>query len=97
MSTKRKDVARAYISYRNDRTYARDNTIDKVLDELLSGTSDYWNTENSNKDAKVATTQRDYIAGIVSTDISRRRLLPKDIVDAHDAGIIHFHNGFVVA
>lgn len=59
---------------------------------MIDGESEYWNTENSNKNAKIVTTQRDYLAGITSTDITRRFLLPEDIVKAHDAGIIHFHD-----
>ena len=92
MASKRKDVARAYISYRNERTRTRGNTTDETFIEFLSGQSDYWNKENSNKDAKVVTTQRDYMAGIASTDISRRFLLPKEVCEAHDAGIIHQHD-----
>ena len=59
---------------------------------MIDGESEYWNTENSNKNAKVVTTQRDYLAGITSTDITRRFLLPEDVVKAHDEGIIHFHD-----
>ena len=59
---------------------------------MINGENEYWNTENSNKNATVVTTQRDYIAGITSTDITRRFLLPEDIVKAHDEGIIHFHD-----
>ena len=92
MSTKRKDIAKAYILYREDRNRARSNTVDKEILELLSGESEYWNTENSNKDAKTVTVQRDYIAGIVSTDIARRYILDKEVVEAHDAGIIHVHD-----
>lgn len=92
MNLKHKDAARAYILYRNKRNLARGNTTDKEVLELLGGQSDYWNNENSNKNSQVVTTQRDYMAGILSTDITRRLLLPKDIVDAHDAGIIHFHD-----
>lgn len=92
MATKRKDVARAYIKYRNDRTNKRGNITDKTFIEFLRGKSEYWNTENSNKDPKVITTQRDYMAGIASTDIARRFLLPKDVLEAHDAGIIHEHD-----
>jgi len=92
MSTKKKDVARAYITYRNERDMSRKNTIDDTIAELLAGENEYWNSENSNKNAKTVTTQRDYLAGVVSTDISRRYLLPKDIVEAHDKGIIHFHD-----
>lgn len=92
MSCKRKDVARAYISYRNERNRQRGNITDNTFMDFLSGKSEYWNRENSNKDACVVTTQRDYIAGIASTDIARRFLLSKDVCDAHDAGIIHEHD-----
>lgn len=86
------DIAKAYILYREKRTAARGNITDKTFLEFLSGDSEYWNTENSNKDAKIVTTQRDYIAGIASTDIARRFLLPVDVRNAHDAGIIHEHD-----
>ena len=92
MSTKRKDVARAYITYRNARSTARGNSTDRVIQEMLVGKDDYWSKENSNKNAHVVTTQRDYIAGIASTDLSRRFLLTEDIIEAHDEGIIHFHD-----
>lgn len=92
MSTKRKDVAKAYIEYRHDRDLARENTIDKTVNEIVKGSNQYWMDENSNKNAKLATTQRDYIAGAVSTDESERFLLPKEIVKAHKLGIIHFHD-----
>lgn len=92
MSTKKKGVAKAYITYRHDRDNARKNTIDDTIQEIVKGTNQYWMEENSNKDAKLATTQRDYIAGAVSTDETRRFLLPKEIVQAHDEGIIHFHD-----
>ena len=92
MATRRKDVAKAYIRYRDERNRLRGNGTDSTLFEYLSGQSDYWNKENSNKDARVVTTQRDYIAGITSTDIARRFLLPKDVCEAHDAGIIHQHD-----
>lgn len=88
-----KDVARAYIRYRYKKEMLRKaNTTDKDIKELLDGENDYWNNENSNKNAKRVTVQRDYMAGIVSTDITRRFLLDKDIVEAHDQGIIHFHD-----
>lgn len=93
MASKRKDVARKYIRYRYQRELVRQsNTTDQSIKELIDGNSDYWNTENSNKNARIVTTQRDYLAGITSTDISRRFLLPQDIVKAHDEGIIHFHD-----
>lgn len=93
MKSERPDVAKAYIRYRYKRELTRQsNTTDKSIKELLEGTSDYWNNENSNKNAKRTTVQRDYMAGIVSTDITRRFLLDEDIVKAHDEGIIHFHD-----
>ena len=96
MRSKRKDVARAYVRYRYKRELVRiGNTTDKSIHELLEGTNDYWNDENSNKNATLVTTQRDYIAGITSTDISKRFLLTSEIVDAHDKGIIHFHKNIV--
>lgn len=93
MATSRKDVASVYVEYRYKRQLIREsNTTDKTIMELLNGDSDYWNNENSNKNAQLVTTQRDYMAGVVSEDISKRFLLPKDIVAAHEAGIIHFHD-----
>lgn len=92
LDSKYNDVAKAYILYRDKRNQERGNLIDIELQELLSGDSEYWNTENSNKDVKLNTTLRDYIAGIVSTDIGKRKLLPKDVVDAHNRGLIHIHD-----
>ncbi len=93
MSIGKYDLAKKYITYRYTRELVRKaNTTDLAIKELIDGESEYWNTENSNKDAKVVTTQRDYLAGITSTDITRRFLLPSDIVRAHDDGVIHFHD-----
>lgn len=93
MSIGKYALAKKYITYRYTRELVRkSNTTDLSIKELIDGESDYWNTENSNKNAKVVTTQRDYIAGITSTDITRRFLLPEDVVRAHDDGIIHFHD-----
>ena len=93
MSIGKYELAKHYITYRYTRELVRrSNTTDQSIKELIDGESEYWNTENSNKDAKVVTTQRDYLAGITSTDITRRFLLPEDIVQAHDDGIIHFHD-----
>ena len=86
-------LAKKYITYRYTRELVRrSNTTDRSIKELINGESEYWNTENSNKNAKVITTQRDYLAGITSTDITRRFLLPEDVVEAHDEGVIHFHD-----
>ena len=94
ISKKQRLTAKAYEGYRSIREFQRDNanTTDEQISELLDGTSDYWNNENSNKNAKLLTTQRDYMAGIVSTDITRRFLLPPEVVQAHDEGLIHFHD-----
>lgn len=93
MENDKYDLAKKYILYREKRAMVRQsNTTDISIKELIDGTNDYWNTENSNKNAKVVTTQRDYLAGITSTDITRRFLLPDDVVKAHDEGIIHFHD-----
>ena len=93
MENDKYDLAKKYILYREKRAMVREsNTTDVSIKELIDGTNDYWNTENSNKNAKVVTTQRDYLAGITSTDITRRFLLPEDVVKAHDEGILHFHD-----
>ena len=93
MRSERLDVARAYVRYRYKKELLRQsNTTDKSIKELLDGNNDYWNKENSNKNAKVVTTQRDYLAGITSTDIAKRFLLPKEVLEAHEAGIIHEHD-----
>ena len=87
------ELAKRYITYRYTRALVRKaNTTDQSIKELIEGESEYWNNENSNKNAKIVTTQRDYLAGITSTDITRRFLLPEDVVKAHDEGIIHFHD-----
>lgn len=93
MATSYKDVAKSYIEYRYLHNLIRQsNTTDISIKELISGTSEYWNEENSNKNPRVVTTQRDYLAGITSTDITERLLLPKDVVKGHKSGIIHFHD-----
>ena len=94
ITKKQRLTAKAYEGYRRIREFQRDNenTIDTEISELLSGESDYWNTENSNKNPRLNTTQRDYLAGIVSKDASRRYILPPEIVQAHDNGMIHVHD-----
>lgn len=94
ITKKQRLTAKAYEGYRSIREFQResDNTVDEQIQELLNGDSDYWNNENSNKNAKILTTQRDYMAGIVSTNITRKYLLSPEIVQAHDEGIIHFHD-----
>ena len=86
-------LSKKYITYRYTRALVRkSNTTDQSIKELIEGENEYWNNENSNKNAQVVTTQRDYLAGITSTDITRRFLLPEDVVKAHYEGIIHFHD-----
>ena len=92
LKSKFNKTAKTYILYREERSRHRGNITDKTFMEFLSGKSEYWNSENSNKDATVVTTQRDYLAGISSTDLARRFLLPPEVCKAHDAGIIHQHD-----
>ena len=93
MRSERKDVARAYIRYRYKKEILRQTskTYDGIL-ELVEMQNDELKEENSNKNATVASTQRDYMAGEVSKDLSHRMLLPSEVVRAHDAGEIHFHD-----
>lgn len=86
-------VARAYIRYRYDREKARNhNTTDDAILTLIECENEDVKEENSNKNPTINSTQRDYMAGEVSKDITNRYLLPKEIVEAHKAGIIHFHD-----
>ena len=87
------EVAKAYITYRYTRALVRQsNTTDDKILSLIECNNEEAKQENSNKNPVVNSTQRDYMAGEVSRDISSRLLLPKDIVDAHNEGIIHFHD-----
>ena len=87
------EVARQYIRYRYDREKVRNtNTTDDVILTLIECNNEEVKQENSNKNPTILSTQRDYMAGEVSKDLTRRVFLPKDIVEAHDAGIIHFHD-----
>ncbi len=86
-------LARAYITYRYERSLVRQaNTTDDTIMSLINCTNELANQENSNKNPQINSVMRDYMAGEVSKDLTRRMLLPKEIVDAHDAGIIHFHD-----
>ena len=86
-------TARAYESYRSIQAYKRQlNTIDDDIKGILSLSNIGVLDENSNKDAKIVSTQRDLIAGEVSKDLARRTIMPTDIVLAHDSGAIHFHD-----
>lgn len=86
-------VARKYITYRFQRALARQsNTTDEQILSLIECANEEVKQENSNKNPTVNSVQRDYMAGEVSKDLTRRVLLPEDIVKAHDEGIIHFHD-----
>ena len=86
-------VAKHYITYRYERSIVRQaNTTDKQILSLLNFENEEVKQENSNKNPTVNSVQRDYMAGEVSKDITRRFLLPDDIVEAHEKGMIHFHD-----
>ncbi len=87
------ETAKRYIRYRYTRSLARAaNTTDEQILTLIESNNEEVMQENSNKDPKVNAVQRDYMAGEVSKDLTRRVLLPPDIVEAHEQGIIHFHD-----
>lgn len=87
------ETARHYITYRYERQLARQsNTTDDAILSLLGRKNEELNQENSNKNPVINSTQRDYMAGEVSKDLTMRVLLPQDIVQAHKEGIIHFHD-----
>lgn len=93
ISKKQRLTARAYEGYRSIREFQRkENELDDVISGIVDGTNKEVLDENSNKNAYVAPTQRDLIAGELSRNYSRRNLLPTNITQAHDEGIIHFHD-----
>ncbi len=93
MDLKAFDVARKYITYRYTRQLVRkSNTTDEQILSLIECNNEEVKQENSNKNPTVNSVQRDYMAGEVSKDITKRILLPKEVVAAHEAGIIHFHD-----
>ena len=86
-------VAQKYVRYRYKRELARkSNTTDNGILALIDHMNEEVNQENSNKNPVINSTQRDYMAGEVSKDLTKRMLLPKEIVEAHEQGIIHFHD-----
>ena len=86
-------VAKAYITYRYRRELARrSHTTDDEILSIIDYTNEEVKEENSNKNPRIIPTQRDYIAGTVSKDLTQRVFLPKEIVDAHNEGLIHFHD-----
>ena len=87
------EVARRYVKYRYNRSLIRKaNTTDNQILSLIECNNEEVKQENSNKNPTVNSVQRDYMAGEVSKDITKRILLPQDIVEAHDQGLIHFHD-----
>jgi len=87
------EVAKQYITYRYIRSLARQsNTTDDRILSLIESNNEEVKQENANKNPTINAVQRDYMAGEVSKDITARILLPREIVDAHNAGIIHFHD-----
>ena len=93
MATAHKDVAREYIRYRYKRELLRGNDkLHRDILEIVEHKNEYVNGENSNKNPQLLSTQRDYMAGEVSKDLSAKVLLPDDIVQAHREGIIHMHD-----
>ncbi len=93
MALKAYNIARKYITYRYRRNLVRQsNTTDDQIMTLIECNNEEVKQENSNKNPTVNSVQRDYMAGEVSKDITKRILLPRDIVEAHEAGLIHFHD-----
>lgn len=89
-------VSKHYIKYRYDKEkQRRQNTTDAQILTTVNLENEEVKQENSNKNPSIISTQRDYVAGLVSRDIAERYLLPKDIVEAHRKGIIHFHKKIV--
>ena len=93
ITKKQKITAKAYESYRAIQEFKRNYTeLDKIIEGIVDGTNEEAINENSNKNAYIASTQRDLMAGEYSKDYSRRNLLPANILYAHDEGIIHMHD-----
>lgn len=94
ISKKQKLTAKAYEGYRAVREFQREceNSIDKDILELADGTNEYLKGENSNKNPNLNSTVRDYQAGIINKDMTKRFLLSPEIVQAHEEGLIHFHD-----
>ena len=97
MASKMKNVARSYVRYRYDRE--KNRALSKDLNErynefitLIQGSNEEANKENSNKDTRIVPTMRDYLAGFTCKEMAQKIILPKDIVDAHNEGYIHYHD-----
>lgn len=92
MVAKAFEVAKCYIRYRYDHKLKRESDTDKKILSLVEYNNEAVKQENSNKDPEIIPTQRDYIAGEISKDITMRKLLPESVVKAHNEGLIHFHD-----
>lgn len=92
MVAKAFEVAKCYIRYRYDHKLKRESDTDKKILSLVEYNNEAVKQENSNKDPEIIPTQRDYIAGEISKDITMRKLLPEAVVKAHNEGLIHFHD-----
>ena len=92
MKMKAYEVAKCYIRYRYDHKLKRESDTDKKILSLVEYNNEAVKQENSNKDPEIIPTQRDYIAGEISKDITMRKLLPEAVVKAHNDGLIHFHD-----
>ena len=94
MNGANKAIARAYIEYRHERDLAREkkSQLNNEIRGLIEESNAALLNENANKDSKVIPTQRDLLAGIISKHYARKHMLPRDVVDAHDRGEIHYHD-----
>lgn len=94
ITKKQRLTAKAYEGYRSIREFQRENenTTDEEINSLLDDDNEYWLHENANKNPILNPTKRDYMAGIISTDATKRYLLSPEIIQAHNEGIIHFHD-----
>lgn len=94
ITKKQRLTAKAYEGYRSIREFQRENenTIDIEIHDLVEDKDEYWKDENANKNPVLNPTKRDYIAGSVSTDMTKRYLLSPEIIQAHNEGLIHFHD-----
>ena len=94
ITKKQRLTAKAYEGYRSIREFQRENenTTDEEIHDLVEDKDEYWKDENANKNPVLNPTKRDYIAGSVSTDMTKRYLLSPEIIQAHNEGLIHFHD-----
>lgn len=93
MNTSYKNVAKEYVRYRYQRELIRKNeAANNSILTLIDNKNQYLKDENSNKNASIASTQRDYMAGEISKDLSKRLLIPAEVIEAHEKGAIHFHD-----